>query len=180
MGPPGPSGPPGSPGSIGPEGPTGSPGPSGQNGVPGIPGLNAGITSYTNPADNRVLTSVSESEINAEANLTFDGSVLTVTGTITETSTEKVKENIEEISNPLDIVKKLRGVEYNKIGNSIKEIGLIAEEVDKVLPQVVIKDYEGNPSSVSYSRITAILIEAIKIQDQQIENLTKRVEVLEK
>jgi hypothetical protein len=45
---------------------------------------------------------------------------------------------------------------------------------------VVIKDYEGNPSSVSYSRITAILIEAIKIQDEQIENLTKRVEVLEK
>jgi hypothetical protein len=40
--------------------------------------VNAGITSYTNPADNRVLTSVSSSEINAEANLTFNGSVLTV------------------------------------------------------------------------------------------------------
>ena len=122
----------------------------------------------------------SSSEINSEANLTFDGGVLTVTGTITETSSEKVKENIEQITNPLDIVKKLRGVEYNKIGNSIKEIGLIAEEVDKVLPQVVIKDYEGNPSSVSYSRITAILIEAIKIQDKQIENLIKKIDDLEK
>jgi len=40
--------------------------------------VNAGITSYTNPADNRVLTSVSSSGINAEANLTFNGSVLTV------------------------------------------------------------------------------------------------------
>ena len=47
-------------------------------------------------------------------------------------------------------------------------------------PQVVIKDYEGKPASVSYSRITAILIEAIKIQNKQIENLTKRIEVLEK
>jgi Ni,Fe-hydrogenase III small subunit len=158
----------------------GPPGPSGPPGPPGPAGASAGITSYTNPADNRVITSVSSTTINAESNLTFDGSVLTVTGTITETSTERAKENIEEINNPLYIVKKLRGVEYNKIGNSIKEIGLIAEEVDKVLPQVVIKDYEGNPSSVSYSRITAILIEAIKIQDQQIENLTKRVEVLEK
>ena len=40
--------------------------------------VNAGITSYTNPSNNRVLTSVSSSEINAEANLTFNGSVLTV------------------------------------------------------------------------------------------------------
>ena len=164
---------------AGVNGSSGTSGSSGSSGTSGTSGSNAGITSYTNPSNNRVITSVSSSEINAEANLTFDGSILYVVGTVTETSTEKVKENIEEIKNPLDIVKKLRGVEYNKIGNSIKEIGLIAEEVDKVLPQVVIKDDEGNPASVSYSRITAILVEAIKIQNEQIENLTKRIDILE-
>ena len=99
--------------------------------------------------------------------------------TLTETSTIRVKENIEEIQNPLDIIKKLRGVQYNKIGNNNKEIGVIAEEVDEVLPQIVTRDTDGNPTSVSYGRLTALLIEVVKKQDEQIENLTKRIEELE-
>ena len=99
--------------------------------------------------------------------------------TLTETSTIRIKENIEEIINPLDIVKKLRGIQYNKIGNNNKEIGVIAEEVDEVLPQIVTRDTDGNPTSVSYGRLTALLIEVVKKQDEQIENLTKRIEELE-
>jgi hypothetical protein len=53
----------------------------GPPGPPGSPGSNAGITSYTNPADNRVITSVSSTTINAESNLTFDGSLLDVNTT---------------------------------------------------------------------------------------------------
>jgi hypothetical protein len=143
----------------------------GAQGAQGAQGSNAGITSYTNPSDNRVITSVSSTTINAESNLTFDGSVLTVTGTITETSSEKVKENIEELSNPLDIVKKLRGVQYNKKGNNIKEIGVIAEEINDILPQVVSMDLNGNPASVSYGRLTALLIEAIKELDNKLNKL---------
>ena len=168
---------------MGPPGPTGSPGPSGTNGtpgVPGIPGSDAGITSYTNPADNRVITSVSSTEINAEANLTFNGSVLTVTGTITETSSKHTKDNIITLENSLEIIKKLRGVQYNRKGTSLIEIGLIAEEVEDFLPQIVTKDYNGNPSSVSYGRLVALLVEAVKKQDEQIQNLTKRIEELEK
>jgi hypothetical protein len=48
----------------------------------GITGLTpAAITSYTNPADNRIITSVDGTTVNAEANLTFDGTTLTLTGT---------------------------------------------------------------------------------------------------
>jgi len=54
---------------------------NGTSGTSGTSGSNAGITSYTNPADNRVITSVSTTEINAEANLTFDGSVFDVNTT---------------------------------------------------------------------------------------------------
>ena len=68
---------------------------------------------------------------------------------------------------------------YNKIGNNNKEIGVIAEEVDEVLPQIVTRDTDGNPTSVSYGRLTALLIEVVKKQDEQIENLTKRIEELE-
>jgi hypothetical protein len=50
-------------------------------GSQGPAGSNAGITSYTNPADNRVITAVSSTEINAEENLTFDGSILDVNTT---------------------------------------------------------------------------------------------------
>ena len=144
---------------------------TGPQGLQGAQGSSAGITSYTNPADNRVLTSVSSTTINAEANLTFDGSTLTVTGTITETSTANVKENVEDIINSLDTIKKLRGVQYNKIGNNNKEIGVIAEEVDEILPQIVTRDIDGNPNSVSYGRLTALLIEAVKELDNKINKL---------
>ena len=155
-------------------------GSSGNSGTSGTSGSNAGITSYTNPADNRVITSVSASVINAEANLTFDGTVLTVTGTITETSSKHTKDNIITLENSLEIIKKLRGVQYNRKGTSLIEIGLIAEEVEDFLPQIVTKDYNGNPSSVSYGRLVALLVEAVKKQDEQIQNLTKRIEELEK
>ena len=100
--------------------------------------------------------------------------------TLTETSTIRIKENIEEIHNPLDIVKKLRGIKYNKIGNDNKEIGVIAEEVNDILSEVVVKDNEGQPSSVSYGRLTALLIEVVKKQDEQIGNLEERITELEK
>ena len=50
-------------------------------------GGTAAITSYTNPADNRVITSVDSSTVNSEANLTFDGTTLSATNTVVATST---------------------------------------------------------------------------------------------
>jgi hypothetical protein len=176
----GPQGNQGPTGIQGTNGTVGTQGNQGPTGLQGTTGSNAGITSYTNSGDNRVITSVSSSEINAESNLTFDGSVLTVTGTITETSTITVKENIENIENPIEIVKKIRGVRYNKIGNDIKEIGVIAEEVNEVLPEVVNVDMEGNPKSVSYGRLTALLIEVVKKQDEKIILLDKKINDLNK
>ena len=58
-------------------------GEQGTSGLSGTSGASAGITSYTNQGDNRVITSVNASTINAESNLTFDGTVLNVTGRIT-------------------------------------------------------------------------------------------------
>jgi hypothetical protein len=72
----------GATGGTGAQGTTGATGETGVQGLQGITGASAGITSYTNPADNRVLTSVSSTTINAESNLTFDGTILSLTGSM--------------------------------------------------------------------------------------------------
>jgi hypothetical protein len=96
---------------------------------------------------------------------------LTVGGTITENSSLRYKENIEPIKYGLDKVLQMRGVTYNKKDNGVKEIGVIAEEIYEVLPEVVLKNEEGEIDSVSYGRITAVLIEAIKDLKKEIEEL---------
>ena len=74
----GPTGLQGTTGSQGFQGDTGTQGNQGPTGLQGSTGASAGITSYTNPADNRILTSVNSTTINAESGLTFDGTNLTV------------------------------------------------------------------------------------------------------
>ena len=108
---------------------------------------------------------------------------LDVTGTIRATgdviaySDARVKENIVTLENSLDLVQKLRGVSYNKIGESEKKVGVIAQEVLEVLPEVVQQDQEGN-YSVAYGNITAVLIEAIKQQQLQIDELKLEIKQL--
>lgn len=96
---------------------------------------------------------------------------LTVGSTLTENSSLRYKENVETINNGLDKVLQMRGVSYEKKNTGVKEIGVIAEEIYEVLPELVLKNEEGEIDSVSYSRLTAVLIEAIKEQQKQIEEL---------
>ena len=95
----------------------------------------------------------------------------TISGTFTETSSLRYKENVETIKYGLDKVIQMRGVTYNKKDNGVKEVGVIAEEIYEVLPEVVLKNEAGEIDSVSYGRITAVLIEAIKDLKKEIEDL---------
>jgi len=93
-----------------------------------------------------------------------------------ETSTITVKENVNPIVDALNSIMQLTGVIYDrKDKSSINEPGLIAEEVNKVLPNLVTKDTEGNPYGIHYTKLVAYLIEAVKDQQQQIEELKKKV-----
>jgi len=96
---------------------------------------------------------------------------LNVGGTITESSSIRYKTNIENVKYGLDKVLQLRGVTYDKKDTGVRELGLIAEEVNKILPDVVLKNEEGQPDSVSYGRLTAVLIEAVKDLQSQINEL---------
>jgi hypothetical protein len=96
---------------------------------------------------------------------------LTVGGTLTENSSIRYKKDIETISYGLDKVLKMRGVTYLKKENDIKEVGVIAEEIAEIFPELVNYDTEGRPDSVSYGRITGLLIEAIKDLKKEINEL---------
>jgi hypothetical protein len=119
-------------------------------------------------------TSVTTLLINSVGDTTIYAN-LTVTGTITESSSLKLKENVETSEGNLEKVVNLRPVTYNKIGSQTTEIGLIAEEVAEVYPEFVQYDENGEPIGVNYSRLTAALIGAVKELTNQVQELNKKI-----
>ena len=121
---------------------------------------------------------------NGAVTLFYDGSTrlattsagVTVTGIVDSTSDIKLKENIKTIENSLDKVLKLRGVEFDWKESKEHSIGVIAQEVEEVLPELV-HETKGT-KTVSYGNITAVLIEAIKEQNEIINNMKKEIEEL--
>jgi hypothetical protein len=89
----------------------------------------------------------------------------------TSTSDISLKENVSTIENALEKVLSLRGVEYDRVESGEHQIGVIAQEVEKIIPEVV---YGNEIKSVAYANIVALLIEAIKEQQKEIEELKKK------
>ena len=100
---------------------------------------------------------------------------LTIGGFLTESSSIKLKENVETSEGNLEKVVNLRPVTYNKIGSQTKELGLIAEEVATVYPEFVQYDESGEPVGVNYSRLTAALIGAVKELSSEVKELKKQI-----
>ena len=93
----------------------------------------------------------------------------------TSLSDRTQKEDIRPIENAIGIVNQLTGVRYNWKNNTNKpSIGLIAQDVEEVIPEVVVEMADGL-KSVSYGNIVAVLIEAIKEQQVRIEELEDRL-----
>jgi len=106
--------------------------------------------------------------------LTYVASTGTLSSTVmTSTSDEKLKTNIVEISNALDTVNRLRGVEYEWIDNGTKGMGLIAQEVEKIIPYLISENEHGK--SVMYSNMIGLLIEAIKELKAEVNNLKSQI-----
>jgi hypothetical protein len=93
---------------------------------------------------------------------------------IVETSSIAYKQDVNPITDALTSVTPLVGVTYARKDTNKYEAGLIAEEVNKVLPNLVSKNAEGNPEGIQYTKLTAYLIEAIKSLKQEIEQLKGR------
>jgi hypothetical protein len=113
--------------------------------------------------------------------LYVDGDIV-ATGAITELSDIRLKEHVTDIEDALEIIHQIRGVrfEWRKDQSefaSLPEgtrVGLIAQEIEKVLPEAVLSP-AGSYKSVDYSRLTPVLVAAIKEQQLQIDELKELV-----
>jgi hypothetical protein len=90
------------------------------------------------------------------------------------TSDATLKTNVETLTGSLDAVKALRGVSFDWIENGNSEVGVIAQEVEEVIPDVVSTNDQGI-KSVKYGNLVGVLIEAIKEQQAQIDELKARL-----
>lgn len=102
-------------------------------------------------------------------NVVFTGNVSTLS--FTPSSSAVFKTNIRTYENALETVKKLRGVSFNWKESGKPSVGLIAEEVDKVIPEVVAHN-DKDATGVNYDSLVGVLVEAVKeqqglIQEQQ-------------
>jgi hypothetical protein len=96
------------------------------------------------------------------------------------TSAKKYKENIKPAESMLDKVMKLKVSRYDrKDGTAKNEIGLIADDLYPIFPELVPMK-NGQPESVSYSRLSVILLKALQEQQVKIDSLEKRLSALEK
>ena len=116
------------------------------------------------------------------------------TGDITAfyTSDQSLKENVKNIENPLDKINQINGVTFDWTDDYIEsqggnddyfmrknDVGVIAQEVEKVLPEVIGTRANGT-KAVKYDRIVALLIEGIKDLNKQVSDLKTEIEELKK
>lgn len=101
--------------------------------------------------------------------LTVSGSIGAI-GSFNQISDERLKSDIQPIEGALDKISDIRGVSFEMGGK--KDIGVIAQEIQKVLPEVVTEDNKGY-LSVSYGNIVGVLIEAVKELKAEVEELKK-------
>jgi len=104
---------------------------------------------------------------------------VTATGDLTAYSDARIKTEVKTVEDALDKVLALRGVTYKRtdIEDQSTKIGVIAQEVKEVLPEVV-SEKEDGMLTVSYGNMVGVLIEAMKEQQAMIETLEAKIELL--
>jgi hypothetical protein len=162
QGPPGPIGPTGSGGGVGPTGPAGSPGPAGPRGNQG----GAGGTGPTGPQG-----------------------PTGVQGPPGPPSDSRLKKDVVQITDAINKISKIRGVTYRRIWRDendeiIKvseniDYGFVAQELEDVIPEVVILDEENDFRTVKYAELVSICIEAINEQKAILDQSENRLKFLE-
>jgi hypothetical protein len=102
-----------------------------------------------------------------------DGNVY-VAGYITGLSDVRYKTNISNITEPIDKIEQLQGVYYNLLHEEKRSIGLIAQEVEKIIPEVVYTNTD-NTKSIAYGNMIAVIVESIKELSMRIKKLEEKL-----
>jgi len=142
-------------------------------------------SNFTPSTPNAVIFSHAENETKVGIDTASPGNILTVrmgsaTNPVADAwsvySSKRWKTNIQPISDPIEKVQKLEGVYFDWTTDGKRDLGMIAEEVGKVIPEVVAYEENGiDAQSLDYARLVALLVEAIKEQQREIELLKAAV-----
>ena len=141
---------------------------------PTFAGVTAGNVKVGVTADGEIDTSSGNLTIDSAGGTVTIDDDCTISGTLTESSSEIYKENISQLQNGLDKVLMMRGVEFDYKSDKSHSIGVVAEEISKVEPYLLSDDKK----SVSYTRIVPLLIEAVKSLNDKVEEQNKLIESL--
>ena len=152
------------------------------NDISGIPSIDvdADGTILFSPLASSSVGNVGVGTTNPSTRLHVEGNVK-VTGVVTatdfdSTSDIRLKTNIQPIGDPLAKVIQIEGVSFNWKENNIPALGVIADQVQEIIPELVRGD---DPKTVNYNGLIGLLIEAVKEQQTQIDNLNERLSKLE-
>ena len=104
------------------------------------------------------------------------GKVTTVDGTFNNTSDERLKENIKPIDNALADICQLEGVSFDWKDSGASGQGFIAQQVEPIIPEVVNTDADTSMKSINYVGLIGHLVEAIKTQQTQIDDLKDEIQ----
>jgi len=122
-------------------------------------------------------TATIDTSVVVGSGVTITTNGINVVGVITATdfnsaSDLSLKTNIQSISNPIDKILQINGVTFNWRENNNPSVGIIAQEIEKVFPELVNGE---NPKTVNYNGLIGLLIEAIKEQQTEINNLKDKL-----
>lgn len=105
--------------------------------------------------------------------------VISVIGGVPAVSDRNIKTNITTITDPLSKIKELHGVHYKLISTGQQGAGIIAQDLEKVLPELVHTNANG-VKSVLYGNMAGLFVEAIKALEQQVQELKQEISELKK
>lgn len=120
-------------------------------------------------------------DINSTTRLRIAGTQVCTSVGCTASSDKRLKENIRPLDNSLEKILMLQGVEYDykdkaKFGDK-HQVGVIAQDVEKIYPEVVITDSKTGMKSVAYDHLVAPLIEAVKEVNRQVASKASYEEI---
>jgi len=153
----------------------------GAQGTQGTSGITATISDDTSSNATRYVlfddsTSGTLSSVNVSSTkLTFNPSTGQLTAVdFNSTSDQNLKENVESLSNSIETLEKINPVRFTWKDSGKVSYGVIAQEIEKILPELVKND--SDHKSVSYIPLIAFLIDAVKNHELEIKNLKERYE----
>ena len=149
-----------------------------ENGTANDPKSYMRFSTQTGSTTTEALRITSSGQVNIGGDYDQTTYKMKVTGTVAATnfdslSDQKLKINIRKIESPIETVNKIDGVTFDWKEDNSPSMGVIAQNVEKVLPEIVSGD---DTKSVNYSGLIGLLIEVVKDQQKQIDELRDRLD----